>query len=83
MIGHYKHIHLIGIHGFDALIWQEKLFIPPFYLESKFIPQIGDIWNLIIISTLLTVEHYKHILVLGIQFLCFGFQEKLFFPTFP
>ena len=32
-IGHYNHVHLIGIHEVDALIWQEKLFFPPFSLQ--------------------------------------------------
>ena len=28
--GHYNHVHLIRIHNINDLIWQEKLFFPPF-----------------------------------------------------
>ena len=33
-----KHVPFIGIHGFDALVLQEKLFFPPFSLEIKVYP---------------------------------------------
>ena len=29
---HSRYVHLIRIHDIDALIWQEKLLFPPFYL---------------------------------------------------
>ena len=41
VIGHDKHVFFIGIHGFDALFLQEKLFFLSFFLKSKFIHQKG------------------------------------------
>ena len=41
LIEYNKHILLIGMHGFDALVLQEKLLIPPFSSKSKFIHQMG------------------------------------------
>ena len=37
VIGLHKHVLLIEVHDIDALPLQEKLFLPPFSLESKFI----------------------------------------------
>ena len=56
-----KHVLFIGIHGFDALVLQEKLFFPPFSLESKFIHQVRQTWILIIISTLMVIVHALNI----------------------
>ena len=33
VIEYNKHIFFIGIHDIDALVWQEKLFIPLVFLE--------------------------------------------------
>ena len=83
MIRHYKHILLIGIHGFDALVHREMLFFSQFSLESKFIDQMGQTWTLIIISILFVIGHYKHIFLIGIHgFDAFDWHKKLFFPPF-
>ena len=42
VIGHYTYVLFIGIHGFDALVLEDKLLFPPFSLESKFIHQTGQ-----------------------------------------
>ena len=55
VIGHYNHVHLIGIHDIGALIWQEMLFFPPVSLLLKFIHEIRQTWMLIIISVLFVI----------------------------
>ena len=62
-----KHVIFIGIHGFDALVLQEKLFFLPFSLESKFIHQVRQTWILVIISILMVIGHILHILVMGMH----------------
>ena len=57
VIEHNKHILLIGMHVFDALVLQEKLSFPTISLESKFILQIGQAWIHIIISIRLVLGH--------------------------
>ena len=42
LIVHYKHILFIWRLNIDALVWQEKLFVPPFSLKSKFARQMGQ-----------------------------------------
>ena len=58
-----KHILLIRIHSFDALLLQEKLLFLPFFLESKFIHQMGQAWIHMIIYVLFVIRHYKNILL--------------------
>ena len=83
VIGHSKHIFPIGIHGFDALVSQEKLPFPPFFLESKFIHQIWQTWILKIISIFFVIGHYNHVLHIRIHDLdALDLQEKLFLPPF-
>ena len=59
-----KYVLFFGIHGFGALVLQEKLFFPPFSLVSKFPQQMRQTWILAIISILMVIEHNKHILVI-------------------
>ena len=76
-----KYVLFFGIHGFGALILQEKLFFPPFSLESKFAHQIRHTWILMIISILMVIEHNKHIFVIRmLGFDALDFLEKLKFP---
>ena len=76
-----KHFSSWGIHGFDALVLQEKLFFPPFSLESKFINQMGQTWILRIISILMVIVHNKQILIIGMHgFDALDLLEKLLFP---
>ena len=78
LIGHYKHIPLIGLNGIDALVWQEKLFFQPFSLESKFVCHLGQTCILIVISILFVITHYKHIYLVGIMVLMLLFGKKSF-----
>ena len=48
--GHYNHVLVIGLHDIDALDLQEKPFVPPFSLQSKFIRGIRQTWIPIINS---------------------------------
>ena len=81
VIMHDKHILLIWIHDFDALVLQEMFFFPPFSLESNFIPQNGQTWILIVIYILLGIRHSKSIFLFGIHgFDALVLQETLFFP---
>ena len=57
VIRHYKNIILFGIHGFNALDWQESLFVPLFFIETKFISQMGETWILIITSIFFMIVH--------------------------
>ena len=38
VIGHYEHIFPIGLHGFDALVWQKKPFFSIIFLKIKVCP---------------------------------------------
>ena len=83
-IRHYKHITLIVMHGFDAFVWKEMLFFPPFNLELKFICQMRQNWSLKIVTILFVIEHYNHVIHIGIHDInVLDLQEKLFFPPFP
>ena len=71
----------MGIHGFDALVLQEKLFFPSFSLESKFVHQMGETWILLMISTLMVIVHSEHIFVIGMHdFAALDSLEKFLFP---
>ena len=83
VIGHNKHIHLVGIHNIDVLVWPEELFFSLVSLEPKFIYQIEGTQILRTITVLFTIGHYKHILLIGIHgFDALVWQEKLFIPPF-
>ena len=76
---HYKHIHLIGIHGSNALVWEEKLFFPTFSLELKFIPQIQPTWINVINFIPFVIWYYKHNLLIRILNIdALVWVEKLF-----
>ena len=82
MIGHYKHILLIGINDFDALVLKKKLLFLP-VLEIKLIFQLGTTWIHIIISFSFIFGHPKHILFFGINDIdAMVSQEKLDFLPF-
>ena len=82
MIGHHKHILLIGINDFDALVsYEELLFLP--FLESKFLFQLGKTLIRIIISLLFMIGHCKHVFLVGINdFDGLVLEEKLLFLPF-
>ena len=67
VIAHYKYILLIGIESSNTLVLQEKLLFLPFFVESKFIHQMGQSWILKIISILFMIRHYKHIFLTWIH----------------
>ena len=81
VIGQYKHILLIEIHGSNALVWKEKPFFPPLSLELKFIRQMGT-WILTIISIHFVIGHYKHILLIGVHDIDPLDWQENFFPPF-
>ena len=81
MIGHYKHIILSRVHGFDALVWQEKHFFPASSLESRFDSNKGQAWILIIISIPFMIWHHKHILLIRVHDINTWFGKKSFFST--
>ena len=79
MIKHYNHFLFIRIRDINALICQEKLFIPRFFLQSKFIYRKRQTQVLVIISNLFMIRHFDHhfiIRILDIDALVW--QEKLF-----
>ena len=79
VIAHHNQVLLIGIYDTVALVWQEKLFLPPFFVESKFIYQLRQTWILIIISIFYMIQHYNHVLLIGIHDIGdLVWQEKLF-----
>ena len=79
----YNHVLIIGIHDIDALDLQEKLFLPPFSLQSMFIREMRQTLILIIISIPLEIWHYKRVLLIGIHDIdSLVLQEKLIFPPF-
>ena len=83
MIRHSKHIFLIVIHSFDALVLQEKLLFLSFSLESKFVHQMLQTWILKTISILFVIGHYKLVLIVWIHgFQALVLQEMLLFPLF-
>ena len=67
IIVHHKHVLLIGIHDNNVLVWQEKLFFPPFCLESVFIHQMVQTWIAGTTSVLFMIRHHKHILLIGMH----------------
>ena len=67
VISLYKHILLIGIHDTDALALQEKLFLLPFSLKSKFIHQIRQTKILVIISIHFVIGLHEHVHLIGIH----------------
>ena len=84
VINHYNNIFFIGIHGINALFWQDKLFLPPFSIESKFICQTR--WTLILITiyNLFVIKHYDQDFLIGIPDTdALVWQKKLFFHHFP
>ena len=84
VIRQYKYVLYIWIHGFQALVLQEMIYFPPFFLKLKLIPQIGQTWILVIISNILVIAHNKHIFLIGIHNIdALVLQEKLFFHHFP
>ena len=83
VIRHSKHIFLIVIHSFDALVLQEKLLFLSFSLESKFVHQMLQTWILKTISILFVIGHYKLVLIVWIHgFQALVLQEMLLFPLF-
>ena len=75
---HYNHVHLFRIHDIDALIWQEKLFFPPFSLLLKFIREIGQTWIFIIISIFLLLGIANMFTQLGYTILMLWLCRKSF-----
>ena len=83
MIGHYKQLLLIKRHNIVASTSQEKLFFPPFSLESKFFRQMRETWMIIIICILFVTGHHKHILFIGMHDIDAWFpKKKCFFAPF-
>ena len=66
MIGHNKHILIVGINDFDALVLKEKLLFLPI-LESKFVFQLGETWIHVTFSFLFMIWHHKRILLMRIN----------------
>ena len=81
-IRHYNHVPLIGIHDISALVWQEKLFSPPFFLLLMLVRQMTQTWILVIIFILFVIRHYNHFFLLGTWYWCFSLARKTFFPLF-
>ena len=73
----------IGKHNIDAFDLQEKLFFPPFSLQSMFIHEIRQTWKLIIILIIFVNGHYNHVLHIGIHDInAMELHEKFFFLPF-
>ena len=66
MIGHHKHILLIGINDIEALVSLEKHIFPPF-LELMFVGRFRQTRIHKIISFLFMIRHHKRILLIGIN----------------
>ena len=70
VIQHYIPIPLIRIHEINALVWQKKLYFPPFSLKSMFLYQMWQTWTLII--TLLFFFNWalycRHLILFGLIF---------------
>ena len=82
VIGHFKYVLLIWIHGIDAWVLEEKLFFPPFSIKSKFIHPKNQTRILIIMSIPHIIEHYEHILLFGIHNIYAFVSQDIFFPPF-
>ena len=82
MIGHCIHVFLIKIHDINASVWKERLFFPPFSLESKFIYQLRQMTILVIISILFLNRHYNHVLVIRIHDIGALISQESFFLLF-
>ena len=82
LIWHYKHVFLNWIQVFDTLVLQEKLLLPSFSVESKFMHQIGQTW-ILIISIHFMIGCCKHVLFIGIHgFDALVLYKMISFPPF-
>ena len=78
VIGHCKHVFLIGIHNIDALVSQEELF---FRIKVRSSNEIT--WILILNSITFVVANHKHVLLIGMHTIdALVSKENLFFPPF-
>ena len=66
MIGHHKHILLVGIDDIDTLAWFEKLFFPPFFGLNVILLIMA---NMEACNSLLLfmIGYHKHIPLIGID----------------
>ena len=83
MIGHHKHILLIGINDIDALVSLEKHHFPPF-LELMFVGRFRKSRIHKIISFLFMNRHHKHLLLIGIDDIeaLVSYEKRLFLPFY-
>ena len=83
VIGHHKHIFLFGIHDIDYLVLREKLFLPLFSSELKFVHKMSQIWILARITNLFEIGQYKQVLLIWIHDIdALILHEKLLFAPF-
>ena len=78
VIGHYNHVHLIGIKDIDAFNLQEKLFFPPSFLSLMFTREMRQTWILVIISILFVMGTVIIFSSLGYTILMFSISRKSF-----
>ena len=82
--GHYTHVLHVGIHNIDAFDFQEKLFLPPFYIKLMFIREMSQTWILVTIFILLLWALQSSSPYWDTRYWCFRFARKAFLSTiFP